>query len=227
MESKKMQIRMVKDGSRTIIVVDGPEKEADEAAFALIQQYYAVALQVPADSAPPLNNAAENPVVSTPFNEEPVVETVKDISAPPKEIIVPEAGPKAVDYSIARKRNNEIISDGKYAGMTTLEALQRYEERAFIDLIGYYKVSDNEAEKEEIKKTLRQFMIGLPNFTEEFLTRERRENFLRIIAEEYNPIGFINGYPNIKSFVTNASDEEIKETTKAFAQALCARAYKK
>lgn len=238
MSENKLQIRMLKDGNRTVIVVDGPTKEMDEAAFTLIQQYYAAALQIELDSisatppepVSPLEDVPETPEASTPVvlhQQEAVIETVKNISAPSETIVTPTISKNAIDYSVARKRNNEVISDGKYKGMTTIEALQKYEERAFIDLIGYYKVAENEAEKEEIKKTLRQFMTELPNITEQFLTRERRESFLKTVSEEYNPVGFINGYPNMKSFITNASDEEINTATQSFAQALCARAYKR
>lgn len=219
-DTSKLQVQMLKDGKRTVIVISGAEPEQDELAYQLITTYFSSALTCASCSPAPVQ-----PVPAQQLSEvaaTPEVMVVEDLEAVEDSISIPseEAFSMMEDYSIARSRNKYVISAGEYCGITALDALHRDQEVALARLHKYATGMKDSAERDEIIVTCKQYMRDLPMTTKEYLTRERKCEFIRNIASMTTVVPFINGYVDVRSFIDTASDAEVSAAIEALAYAL-------
>ena len=235
-------VKMLKDGNRTVIVIEGANEEQDELAYEIIQKLYATKFKKQTQEQPailPFEEKSESPVVDAvpeevlpeeaKTEEAPVLESEESLAPPIRQVegLEPPAAEAAptteeldsmIPYEIARRRTAEIMSGGPYSGMTATEALHRYEEAALAPLNSYAKTLPNGKEKEIIIKVCKTFMMNID--PSRFIGRDRKAAFLRNIAKMTTVAPFIGGYQSVDSFVRNVSDAEMESCINDLASAL-------
>ena len=216
----KQNTQILKDGERTVIIIEGASKEQDEIAFKIISAYNALALGITCDDVTPTQNPTETK------NEIVKVEGLEPL--PETRTTSPSIGEidKMEPYADIRARDNFLIPDGDYKGKTATEALQRDGELALVRLCEYIKRHKGSSECGEVIAICKQYMISLPYEVQKFTTRERKCNFLNTISHIAPISVIINGYANLKSFCEVASDEEIDIAVYNLAAALSERGYR-
>jgi|GEM_PF-3349299 len=222
MNPTKLQVQMLKDGKRTVIIVNGASAEQDELVYKIVSAYYASGLGMEV-AVPETEDRLDSEEENLLFEE------VKGLTPPPEpkhEVPTDEEVGDMEPYHIARSRNQHLISQGEYANMTALEALHQDNELALVRLHKYATGMKDSAEKDEIISTCKQYMVSLPAKTREFFTRERKCRFAKTIADMATISPFISGYMDLNSFEMYASDEEINNTVINLAAALCERGSK-
>ena len=218
--SNFQQVQMLKDGKRTVIIINGAGKGQDEIAYKIVTAYNASMLGIP----------VEVPTVSETEHEDVLpFETVEGLTPPPEpkvEVPTEKEVSQMEPYSIARSRNQYTISNGTYKGMTVLEALHKENETALVRLYEYATNMKDSGERDEIIEVCKQYMTSLPVKVAEFMTKERKCSFIKTISEMSSITPFISGYMDLYSFENYASNEEIDKATKNLAEALYERGMK-
>lgn len=205
MATEMTNIKMLKDKGRTIIIITGADRERDEAAYQIISSYL---LHRPASSDPIPEAAgfdAPLPIAEVHGLEAPVE---RDDTMPSDEQIS-----QMEDYSIFRQRGQHTIGSGTYKGMSAFEALQRDNEKALISLFNLTKEMTPCEERTEIISACKQYMANLPATANGLYdTRERKITFIQNVAGMTPITQFVNGYPDVDSFCTGATELEIDTT---------------
>lgn len=204
--SERLNIKMVKDNNRTVIVVDGPTIERDQAVFQILSTYYGLTPQ------PAAEDKESSDVI-------PAVKGLSDISEPESTIPNDEEISKMTSYE-KLYRAGELISGGQYHGLTAMQALERDKEVALVTLFSYAKSLPDSAEKKEIVKCCRQFMYDLPAIRNTYSSRDHKLSFLSNIAKMTPITTFINGYQDFPDFKQYAQDSEVETVFVAVTKAL-------
>jgi len=228
-----LNIKMLKDNGRTVIYIEGADRERDEAAYAIVQSYMSgmlksvaepVVSKVPAESPKQDIKDEEEPVPNSPDDEPPEPENKPDVQDGIQEVeglapasSVKEEMPSAEnllkmeDYVIARRHGAKEVSTGKYAGKTPEDALKEDNELALVEL---FAVAQNMKSRNEefhsIVNACKQYMAILPYESEKlYPTPERKIAFIKNISSIVPIKTFINGYADLDTFCTAAGYEEI------------------
>lgn len=231
---EKIQTQMLKDGKRTVIIINGAGKEQDELAYRIISAYYGTSTEVPTVAAPvPDTTVKQSDVQKTepdlPWESKAdpaVYAKVKDLEPAQEPVLsIPseEELKQMEDYSIARSRNQFLISAGEYKGITALDALHRDDEVALVKLHKYATELRDCGERDEIITTCKQYMVSLPDLTQRFLTRQRKCEFIKTISKMASVIPFINGYMDMDAFISYAADAEVDTALVNLSMALADR----
>lgn len=211
-------IKMLKDKGRTVLIINGADRERDEAAFRIVSAYMSspsAAIQeadVPVMQEPTPQSAQSpsefKPVVSA---EAPIeVKGLEPVGMPEEQMPDDEAISHMEDYADYRRRGTHCISSGTYTGLTPYEALQRDNEIALVGLFSLCGSMDPCEERTEIIGACKQYMVGLPGLADELYPyREDRIRFIKNTSEMAPISQFINGYTDVYSFCTGATDAEI------------------
>lgn len=229
MGNMSVDVKMLKDGKRTVIVIDGADAKSDEIAWALLQNYFGFL-----DDSSEQSGHAEQEMASslTEANDSPQQEA--PIPVPPFLMVqglepLPEESIKAPsqeeldgmeDYRLARQRNRYLISSGKYAGMTPIEALHKDNENALIEFFNMTRhMKKGSPEREEIISSCKQYLLNIGSRADLYPDRQSRVNFLLTFDKMGGLKAIINGFSSVADFCNYASDEEINI---AFRQTLYA-----
>jgi len=231
-------MQMLKDGNRTIIVIDGPSEEQDAAIHAMMQHLCkmfapnpcpppTVAKQsssVQTAPAPPKEKMPdvvkkESEMPSVPKAEEKVLvveglEPAVPLSAPSSEDLA-----RAVPYSPMQEISSERMTGGPYVGLTPSEVLHEIEEAALHPLNAYAtSLPENSRERACIVRYCKQWLSCVD--VSRYYGRDRLVAFLKNVARFTSLAVFINGYASVAAFVANATDDEIRNAAEAVASAL-------
>lgn len=204
MATEMTNIKMLKDKGRTIIIITGADRERDEAAFKIASTYM---LHQPQADASADIGATDCP---------PPIEEVQGLEAPAEkadDIPNNEQIAQMEDYSIFRRRGLHTIGSGAYKGMSPFEALQRDHEKALISLFNLTKEMTPCEERTEIISACKQYMANLPSTANGLYdTREQKVTFIQTVAGMTPITQFVNGYPDVDSFCSGATELEIDTT---------------
>lgn len=186
----RIDFKMVKDGNRTVIVIDGATAERDATALQLLQLYAG------------LESAEQSDAIAQVEHLEPVPQQ-NDI---PDEKTV-EALPSFADIA----KRGKCISSGTYKNMTAAQALKLDKSKALAALFLYAREIPQSAEKDDIVASCKQWMYDLPAMRSEYSDRKSRVEFLVNIAPMMAVNAFCTayGYPDFKSFCDYATDLEV------------------
>lgn len=202
-----IDIKMLKDGKRTVIIVTGADEERDEAVWRLLKIYYGF------DDGPAPDEIQETKTShDIPENTGPIhgLMEVKGLTPVPDENIELPDTNKMESYSNYRQRNRHVIPNGPFAGMTPLEALQRHQEEALVSLFFLAKQLPDSPERDEIIWSCRQYMSSMALKMDDYPDRESKIKCLLNLAKMGGIDAIINGYQSISDFCSNASDDEVK-----------------
>ena len=226
-----LNIKMLKDNGRTVIIIDGADRARDEAAYHIINAYIGtqdVPDPAPASLAGPNTGATESLqensggdlVAQKPsvLHKEKVIEAppfqevigLSPAPAPKQEMPTEDAIGRMEDYALARQRGTDIISRGTYAGMTPISALTQYNDFALAELFSIASTMSACDEKAEIIRACKQHMASLPETGNNlYTTRDEKIQFIKNMANMTPIETFINGYVGLNEFCLAANDAEI------------------
>lgn len=197
---------MVKDGDRTVIVLNGTTPEKDELIWKILNAYCELESPGKSDTVPDAPTDKPIPVVSDMEPVESDVEDVPDSNALPS-------------YETLREAGKEI-SSGPYKGMTAQQALAQDKSKALAELFKYSYYLPTSEERSEIVLSCKQFMDNLPNMAGYYNTRERIADFAKDMSVMMKIGPFIAGYPDLDSFIASATDEEMSNLFLAIAKTM-------
>lgn len=214
---KRLDFKMVKDGMRTIIVLDGADSDTDRALFRLLSQLCGLEPGTPGetrtDGEAPQTAAAENGSDDAPdYLKEPEIDSVQglgQVSTPKGNIPSAEEISKMDSYEEIIKRG-KTISGGSYKGMTAAQVLERDRDAGLATLFIYARSLPACEERDDISKQCRQFMFDLPNMRHLYPTRDDKVSFLTNVAKLMKVEALINGYEDFRTFCDYASDDEVE-----------------
>lgn len=226
---QKLSIQMLKDNGRTVIILEGSSRERDEMAYKIVSAYLApeenqgkneefASVQSNAVENTPPKKELDNVVpLKTAFQTKNALEKPSEIPEvrglkPIKHKDEPfEISDKAESYQAYRRRGTQIISIGRFKGLTPVEALTQYNEVALVELFHVASNLSECEERAEIIRSCKQYMYNLPELAgEKYQTRDDMVKFIRCVAEMVAIDVFINGYANLDSFCNGAGDSEIE-----------------
>lgn len=187
---ERVSFKMVKDGNRTVIVIEGAAAERDAAVFQILQAYCGFATPDP------------SPIIPVVEQLEPVVPAQADDIPSDKEI------GKMTSYADIYARGN-TITGGAYKGKTAAQALASDKSKALAALFIYARELVPSKEKEDIVRSCKQFMHDLPMTVNQYPKREDKVEFLQNVSSLMHISTFVNGYQDFGSFCKFATDEEI------------------
>ena len=229
MGNMSVDVKMLKDGKRTVIIIDGADAKSDEIAWMLLQNYFGLL----DDSSELLEHAEPNTVTAS-TGEEGSSHQETPIPAPPFLVVqglepLPEEPIKAPtsqeldgmkEYRLARQRNHYLVPSGKYAGMTPIAALHKDNENALIEFFNMtLHMKKGSPEREEIISSCKQYLLNISSRADLYPDRQSRVNFLLAFDKMGGLKAIINGFSSVADFCNYASDEEINI---AFRQTLYA-----
>lgn len=190
--NERINIKMVKDASRTVIVIEGPSEERDLVAYHLVQNYLGFDTK----------------------DEVSPIPKVEGIAPPPKSGDMPSQEEINTMTDIRKlNRRGVIISSGPYAGKTAVEALALDKSSALGKLFTYARNLPNDSlERSEISKTCKQWMYNAPSLENEYTTRSSKLAFINDARAIGSLETYFNGYKDFESFSQYASDEEVNVT---------------
>lgn len=197
-----LTIKMLKDKGRTVLIINGADKDRDEAAFRLVSAY--MTGSVP-DILPEVRE--QQPEATPPIE----VRGLAAVAAPEEQMLSDSAILQMEDYASYRRRGSHCISSGAYKGLTPYEALRQQNEIALVELFTLASSMEPSGERDEIVKACKQYMANLPGIANELYAN--RDDKLRFIknTSKMAPIGqFINGYHDVDAFCAGAMDNEIE-----------------
>lgn len=208
--NERITTKMVKDGDRTVIVVEGAEAERDKAVFRILSTYYGLENAMPQEDSEPQE-----------------IPTVKGVEAPPKlDVELPSDTDfaKMTNYTPELFNRGGVISDGKYKGKTVTAVLERDKEIALAELFSYARELPKCDEKNEIVKQCKQFMYNLPNLRSLYPNRADKAAFLATVSKIMTLAPFVTGYADLTNFCDFAQDDEIERVFDTVLKALQDRA---
>lgn len=226
---RMLNIKMLKDNGRTVIIIDGSDRERDEAAFHIVSAYMteapAEAVITPATQESEVAGITQKQNASIP--PAPEIREIKGL-APVKS--TPASMPTEAEiasmepYAIARQRGRYIISTGTYTGMTPVEALVQGDAAALVELFNVSKQMGESQEKQDIIAACKQYMTMLPERGAElYVTREDKLKFINTAAPIVSIDTFINGYASLDSFTAVANDDDIQNIFSSMLWSLAGR----
>lgn len=216
---KRLNFKMVKDGTRTIIVLDGTDSDTDRALFRLLSQVCGLAPET-SGNAETNSPAAESSSPSDTGDGEDMPDYLKDPETgsvqglgevPTSKDDIPSAEElsKMDSYDEIMKRG-KTISGGPYKGMTATQVLERDRDAGLAALFIYARALPACEEREDISRQCRQFMFDLPNTRHLYPTRDDKVSFLTNASKLMQVETFINGYEDFRTFCDYASDDEVE-----------------
>lgn len=233
-----VNVKMLKEGKRTIIIVEGADEVRDEVAYRILSTYYGLERGIPLlpdtddvpGSAAPTEapeNGEDPPAARTPM---PGLMNVKGLTPAPEEPV--EAPDEAAinqmeNYASARQRNHHLVPYGPYNGMTPVGALMRDRENALVVFFYMAKEMNDSAEKDEIVRACKQYMGNLPNTIKDYPDRESKLNCIVTLSKLGSLAACINGYQSLKDFCDNAADSEVDNVFKLVLYSFQDRAFRK
>lgn len=186
----RIDFKMVKDGNRTVIVIDGATAERDAAALQLLQLYAGL----------------------EPAEQSDTIAQVEHLEPVPRQDDIPDEKTVATLPSFADiAKCGKLISNGTYKDMTAAQALNVDKSKALAELFAYARGIPQSAEKDDIVASCKQWMYDLPAMRSEYPNRKSRVEFLVNIAPMMAVGAFCTayGYPDFKSFCDYATDLEV------------------
>ncbi len=194
---KRMDFKMVKDGSRTIIVLDGADSETDAALYRILCA--ACGIEAPIGAAEQAVTAESLPTTR-----------VEGLSPAPEADKIPSADAiNQMDSYADILRRGTTISSGAYKGMTAQQVLNKDKEAGMATLFTYARQLPSGAERDAISKACKQFMFDLPNMRHLYPTRDDKLSFLTHVSKMMNIDALVNGYKDLRDFESYASDDEV------------------
>jgi len=188
---ERVSFKMVKDGNRTVIVIEGAAAERDAAAFQVLQSYCGLGTPSPSPTIPVVEQL--EPVAPTPTDTIPSNEEIE----------------KMTQYADIYARDN-TITGGPYQGKTARQALASDKSKALAVLYTYVRKLAPSKEREDIIRSCKQFMRDLPMTISQYPKRENKVEFLQNVSTLMHISTFVNGYQDFGSFCQFATDEEIE-----------------
>lgn len=188
---ERISFKMVKDGNRTVVVIEGAAAERDAATFQILQAY--CGLETP------------NPSPAIPVVEQ--LEPVEPVQA--EEIPADDEIGKMTPFADIYARGN-TITNGPYQGKTAAQALASDKSKALAALFVYVRKLAPSEEREDIIRSCKQFMHDLPMTINQYPNREDKVDFLQNVSSLMHISTFVNGYQDFGSFCQFATDAEIE-----------------
>lgn len=201
-----IQIKMVKNGSRTIIAIDGATEEQDAIVHQIVTAYscgkdFAERMLEPTEPIPQITSVLPPTVV----NDLPSIEELDKM----------ESDVKA--YQVAR------ISSGQYAGASPGAALYKGGISALVELFHMACQMENCAEKSAIVAACKNYLKSIRNIVKP-MTKDQKAEFMKTAIALYPANSQISslwgGYKDIESFLANASATEVEHAFEVLIQGL-------
>ena len=212
METNNLNVdaKMLKDGKRTVIIIEGADETRDELAWQILSTYFGFTDYIPDQEAASQDSEGDTEVSSNQAlpgmleikGLEPVKET--SFAAPTSDDLK-----QMEDYRLSRQRNHHVVPEGPYKGMTPIEALHKDNEVALVSFFNLVMQMRDCAEREEIIRSCKQYMSTMARRIDYYPDRESKVNCLCILSKMGGLDQIINGYQSLPDFCNYASDSEI------------------
>ena len=229
MGNMSVDVKMLKDGKRTVIVIDGADAKSDEIAWALLQNYFGflddgsdLPEHTEQNTAPNSTGAEDSAQQEAPIPTPPflMVQGLEPLPEEPIKAPTQKELDGMEDYRLARQRNRYLVPSGKYAGMTPIEALHKDNENALIEFFNMtLHMKKGSPEREEIISSCKQYLLNIGSRADLYPDRQSRVNFLLAFDKMGGLKAIVNGFSSVADFCNYASDEEVNI---AFRQTLYA-----
>jgi hypothetical protein len=207
-----MDIRMLKDGARTIIIINGEPDGLDEKIYKLVKGF--------------AENADGD--VRTPDDIKPLG-LVPLPPETPQEVIPSDAEiEKMEDYEPRRGSavSKTALALPEYDGLNAVEALQKGEEKALIKLYEYAKGLPEGTARSEIIGSCKAYMAqDLSVRAERIIGRDETVNFLTTLAPMImaKELSGTLGFTSLSDLCTLGSDDELSMALKSVVESLASR----
>lgn len=202
-----VEAKMLKDGNRTIIIIEGSDEERDDLAWKILRTYFGF-LDEPIDDASMSDSAETSEPQPIPGLLE--VQGLEPVQETPLKVPTDEELNNMEDYRLSRQRNHHLVPFGPYKGQTPIEALHKDREAALVAFFNMAAQMQDCPEKEEIIRSCKQFMSTMASLIPDYPDRESKVKCLSMLSKMGGLGQIINGYQSIADFCNYASDSEVE-----------------
>lgn len=214
-----LNVKMAKNGSRTLIAIDGADKDRDELVFRIITAYTSG------------DEYVRKELDRLPDPDSSAIGQIESLTPPPIQDIPPAEADLAgmTEYSELRKHTAIVISSGEYQGMAPDAVLYKHGMKGLVVLFNMAIKMANCEEKRAICSACKKYMANIDHYVAN-MTRKQKETFIKCSVALYpdpKKLSSVLGtYRNSDEFAAHATETEFNHAVEIFVSCLKERGNK-